>query len=475
MNYFAVGFVAVLGVVALGVDYHDQTGKAGLKLGELSPGSYVATISDRISGARAEWNERKAEDARRQAWKRGGREYLPEAPAGWVRRGFDEGEIGAIAPLRRPPGGPEVSAPGLYLASARPAEDGALPLIGQPRAKDVREDVARRAWIYEHGDETVLVEIRLGEDPALAARAAGGPASHAGFDMRGAREAGFGVIGGVAFAELLERDGSRANHFRILDGAIGLGQQVHIRVHANASSEATRAILSAIDYDGLNALLEYPLATVGNDMTAPAGPDGARLATAMRGLRHEFEGLYARTAQFRMAKMGGAPLMAQAGEAEIDTDDLILAGFRQGRGALIAGDSGQPALAEVSNATLTAMAQRAAADAGGAKPAPMPKMSAALRKELGLDETSRPASESAIAVAGPAGVAPEEQAAAPPQGASGGFMSRLAGLFGGGGGGGNATNAVASRKNVTIRQAGGGGTALTKGGCGAGQFCKAGK
>lgn len=413
MNFYAVGFVAVLGVAGIGVDYHQQSVKAGVGLGQLGPKDYVDTITARIDGAKAEKLAEAAESDRKAAWKEGGKPFLPEAPAGWVRRGFDEGDNTAIIPAQRRKLSAGEHAQVNYLAAAKlaPGESvsnseagsGIANLMGQRSAADIVRDVATRSWVYERGEETVFIEIKTRKAPSLKSLVGNVSASiKASAAGMGGRDAGYAVIGGVGFTEALDINGKRANHYRILSGKIGFGQEIHIRVHANASSAATREILAAIDYDGLNALLKNPMVSVGNGMTPPDVPE-EKLAVAMLDLRREFEGLLAQEAQYRVQNLNASALMintlAQGYGAGVDgvtdltggkvvnMETLIRAGYRKGMRDLMEGRDGRLALGEVGQVFGAAVSQHQAQAAADASDQPAPQaasMSPALAAELGL-------------------------------------------------------------------------------------------
>ncbi|MDQ2091965.1 hypothetical protein [Marimonas arenosa] len=547
MNSYAIGFVAVLGVVGLGVDYHQQSTKAGLSLGQMGPGDYVATISARIDGAKAEKMAKLAESNRKKAWKEGGKPFLPDAPAGWVRRGFDEGDNTAILPARRMK---KMGTHGdaNYLAAAKmltgpdgggsKAGAGIANLMGQRSAADIREEVATRSWVYERGDESVFVEIKTHKAPGLNSLVGNVAATiDASFGGLEGSDRGFAVIGGVGFTEALNSDGQHPNHYRILNGRIGFGQELRIRVHANASTASTREILEAIDYDGLNALLRTPMASVGNGMTPPPGTEQEKLAEAMLSLRQEFETLLAQEAQYRVQNINGGALMINTlaqgygagvdgvtdltGGKAVNMETLIRAGYRQAMRDLMEGRDGYAALGEVGQSFGVAVAQNQAQlpDAEEDSPMPeMPKMSAALAAELGVLESVDSPGDGASQGAGSnapgslegrkadakkvakalgmngsqadatiasmssiarmveqdnAGPQPRSNEPAVQKNEESGGF--MSGLRGLFGGGEKSGTVRQSREKVEIRRLGsGGGTRLgSGGGCGAGKFCEA--
>ncbi|MEM7320610.1 MAG: hypothetical protein AAF408_16515, partial [Pseudomonadota bacterium] len=91
-------------------------------------------------------------------------------------------------------------------------------------------------------------------------------------------------------------------------GKIGLDEEIIIRVNAVASDESIRAILTGIDYDSLNAMLQIPVQTVGNEVSVPKDIE-QEIALEMATLHSEFVGLQAEMAQQKMNNLNGAALV----------------------------------------------------------------------------------------------------------------------------------------------------------------------
>ena len=394
INRYSVGFVLVAGVMVAGVDYYDQSMKADLALGQMALADYVQTVPRRIDGARAEAEAALAEEERAAAWRRGGVAYLPEAPEGWTRRVLLEGDDSAIMPHDDSQAGGGAGGSLLEQMDAR------------KKAKKAKER-ATRSFVYERGTETVFVEVELQEKPngnsliGLVGTMLGNE------DFGHTRDTlGYTTIGGVGFTEELFM-GERAHHYRVLEGRIGFGDEVHIRVHANAGSAATNEILGAIDYDGLNALLPDPMAGVGNGAEIPDAADPAEFALALDALHDEFMRLRAREAQYRIEnidtnalvfntyaeQLGEDAMRDITGAEEMDLGTLIDFAYRTAASALRAGKSPGEVKRDVTRMVETAVTladAEAAAMAHMEKDAPAPSMSPVLAAELGLDvpETS---------------------------------------------------------------------------------------
>lgn len=392
INAYSIGFVLTAGTILAGVDYYDQSNRAGFSFGQMTPGAYIETIPNRFSAAKDEKFAEQAERERQSRWRQGGQVYLPEAPEGWKRRALLEGDDSAILP-------PDAGLDGSMSSSAGKG------FLQQMEARDHVKQLKERAeqsWIYQRGTETVLVEVRLVKRPSsnslfgVVASAMDGAMMNA-FE----RNVGYGVTGGFGLTEKLAHDGERPYHFRYLEGSIGFGNEVHLRVHANASRDATQEILSRIDYDGLNSLLPRPVPSVGNDVGLPDGIDPAALSLELRRLKTEFLGLRALEAQYKIENIDTGAMVLSAystrlggmgGDIDItggkvtDLSGLIELGYYRGREAVMAGKSAEEVQAEVKQMVDTVMmvadAETAAAAARAAN-APEPEMSPELQAELG--------------------------------------------------------------------------------------------
>ncbi|MFN3208680.1 MAG: hypothetical protein ACE369_06710 [Roseovarius sp.] len=391
INVYSIGFVLAAGTILAGVDYYDQSGKAGLSLGQMTPGAYFQSIPNRLSSAKEEKMAGLEERERKSRWRQGGQAFLPEAPEGWTRRALLEGDDTAILPREAMLDGAMSTSAGKGFLEQMEARD---------HVKQLKER-AERSWIYQRGTETVFVEVKLVERPKSDS-IYGVVASVMDGAMLNVfqQNAGYGVTGGIALTEKLGHDGSRPYHFRYLEGAIGFGNEVHLQVHANASREATQEILSRIDYDGLNSLLPRPEPGVGNDFSLPEGVDPVTLSMALRGLKTDFLGLRSLEAQYKIENIDTGALVLSAystrlgglgsdvditGGKVTDFSSLIELGYYRGVEAVKAGKSAEEVQDEIKQMVDTVMmvadAETAAAAARAAN-APEPEMSPELEAEL---------------------------------------------------------------------------------------------
>ncbi|MCF3595950.1 hypothetical protein LZG00_18355 [Rhodobacteraceae bacterium LMO-12] len=355
MNFYAVGFVGVLGLVGVGVDYQQQSAKSGLSLGQMSVQQYVDTYEARFLGAKAAKRAEEREQQRQSDWRSGGIAFLPEAPEGWTRRKYSEDINTAIMP-----------------DSVTYYEEMAKNGTAVSVAESIKSEKAHRkalaqdavSWVYERGDEAVLVSLRTKEAikensiSGMIGMAMGAMSSVSHHSVRG-----YQVVGGVGFVELPQQtsgpmavlqdnDGNsklggfdRA-HFRRLVGTVGFNQEVIVAVHANAPLESTLEILNAVDWDGINSMLKTPMAMVGNDVILPETTDHQQIAVQMMRQRNLFNELRERAADFKVASSNAAMLLFNQyadGNYDIssgtipDLGQLIDMGFRKEIRDLIAG------------------------------------------------------------------------------------------------------------------------------------------
>lgn len=288
------GFAAVCGLVFLGVDYEQQSRRAGLGFAELGVSGYAATINDRYLGFKADRHAAELEQDRRSRWKQGGKPYLPEAPAGMERFSLPD-------------------RPDMFIAEMAEPEDGADPLaeldqaLDGARQQNWANDLHPHSWGYSKDGEVVVVSIRLRGKLNTNSLQGMAASSMSGMTLP---EDPYAVIGGVAFGSDggFRRDSRKLRDFK---GIVGLGERATIRVWADASDQTIRAVLSAIDYDGLNSLLLQPVPTVGNDVTVPPGAE-LDLAEAITGLRDELRRIESRAAQLKMENIDPRKLLAGA-------------------------------------------------------------------------------------------------------------------------------------------------------------------
>ncbi|GGH20905.1 hypothetical protein SAMN05444007_101476 [Cribrihabitans marinus] len=338
-----LGFAAVCAITGAGVDYYLQNKKAG---GSLGLSGYIQNVNTRFDLYQAEKHSAQLEKERQQRWREGGKPYLPEAPAGWSRRSLLDGENAAVLTVRS-----RFEAMNSPSAAASPVAMG----LSRAKAEDMARKADKRGWVYENGEQIVWIDVHL--KPRAARNSLMGLVSQtiAAENFGGRDQAGFAVIGGVGFIEdlghALASDADKRPYREII-GRIGLDEEVVIRIHAQADDAAIRDILAGVDFEGLNALLRWPVPVVGNDVVVPeeAQPD---LALAMGALHSEFRQLQAAAAQQQISNIdekalvvntitsgngGRDGVMDLTGGKVADLGDRIQRDYRKGLKTLVDGD-----------------------------------------------------------------------------------------------------------------------------------------
>lgn len=277
-NFQVVIFALIMAVVGLGVDYHQQSLKADLKLGDLSIGDYVQTISGRFSDVQQAKADKIEERGRAKRWRAGVRPYLPEAPEGWTRREWNAGDNSRI------------SEPAREMADFEEellASNTLLKNMAAASEKRAAEEFNSQTWVYERGDEIVSVRARVSEAPKGNTISANAMNMIAGnLNAMNIME-GWGVIQGVAYGTYSSFASNEEKDYLTLSAVIGFGDEVKLNVRTNTSDAATREILDLIDYDEMNALLPRPLAHVGKGAKEIPLAQQADFATRVIELRED--------------------------------------------------------------------------------------------------------------------------------------------------------------------------------------------
>jgi Holliday junction resolvasome RuvABC DNA-binding subunit len=256
INKSAIGFAFVLLIVGTGADYYQQSLKQEVGLGELTASGYIDTIKDRIEGVKRDRANDRVLSALKERQKSGARIYLPQAPEGWQRRAWDEGDN---SPISNPPH--EISKATQELVDTTPL----LKAMAAADENARKNRLNAETWVYQRGNE--LVSVRAWFSPERKGNSLTTSAMNiVEGNLSGmSKTDGWGVIQGVAFGKTGSFDPDNQPRFLRLSATMGFGAEVKLIVRSNAPEEAVREILNKIDYDGLNALLPRPLPYVGKD------------------------------------------------------------------------------------------------------------------------------------------------------------------------------------------------------------------
>lgn len=354
-----IGFALVVVLVVLGLDYYQQDKKHE---GTLSASGYVDTIKDRFALYTKELDAEEAERERKKLWRLGGKPYMPDSAEGWVRRSIADRDFTLDA--REGPGLNGVSEAARALAKN----------VAIQEAKQLASKLDRHSWVYEKGDYTLWLEVKLRKAANSSTLTGTIAQSVASLGLNRGDYAPFGIIGGVAYFQFKKNkysaitvndrafwamvtatvsDYETEPGFDIYKGTLGLGEEVRMQLYSNAPAEEVQAFLAQMDYDGMNALLQNPVPGVGNGITV-APENQAELAVSMAALRAEFVKLRGELARLRLENMDGLALVANSLASQYglpgDTfdltanniqsaDELVQVGYRTGLTELLEGQT----------------------------------------------------------------------------------------------------------------------------------------
>lgn len=262
-NWAAIALVGTA-ISAVGLaDYTDQSRMAGVGLGEIGLLDYAGQFGLPNAAHRAELEPPSAVDTHAP------RAFLPDAPEGWVRRHWSEGDNSWLHKDR-------------MLNAEDSPEDGTMLDSAIAVFMDHRDIYAQRrafssGWIYERGEDIIFIgaeKLDKGSSNSLVGR--GVSKVNALLNRMNFRE-GYTVVHGVPYAESMHIS-EHQRLFRSFQGRIGYGQEMRIRVRAHANNDAVEALLGEIDHAGLNKLLDIPVAGVGPQAPRVPAPDAKLLA-----------------------------------------------------------------------------------------------------------------------------------------------------------------------------------------------------
>ncbi|OED48349.1 hypothetical protein AB838_10480 [Rhodobacteraceae bacterium (ex Bugula neritina AB1)] len=361
------GFAAVCGLLVLGVDYEQQSRRAGLELGQLTAGAYYATVETRVAGARADRQAAAVEKDRLQRWKQGGKMYLPQAPEGMERFSLAEQPYALAA------AGPEGTAVGSF-----DIMDQALDNAEVARWAKKRDSVS---WGYRSDEDIAILSVRLIGQADKNSLQGMLTASMGGISIDSFDKKPFAVIGGVAYQVGPDR-GAPIPGLRAVSGGFGFAERAVVTVTGNASDNMIRTLLAAVDYDGLNSLMLQPVPVVGNDVLVPLETE-LDLAKAILDLQRDLKSMRAKAVQMKIEGIqpgklmagtllhnstGGALSMDVSDGESPDLDAMLEASYREGRAGLMA-EAGvfieQGGAVKLDEAALQPEAGGAAAQDGG--------------------------------------------------------------------------------------------------------------
>lgn len=261
VNIYGIGFACAAATFAVGADYVVQAKANGYAPGAYAFSDYVGEYNARLGETVSAFKT-----ARRQS--EAAHVHLPEAPEGWVRQEWEDPHADSDEALA------------------------GLPLITQMALKDELKKAAQVAlfdtWDYVRGDEMIRLSARyIGNDsPERGIVSLGHLVSESYYGEAGPRYQPYAVVQGVPYFVVTgpEKQGGAQLALEAF-----LGDDIILGVAANAEPATVRAFLERIDYDGLNLMLDEPLAGVGSNAPKLTEEQELALGTAAAEARYEGE------------------------------------------------------------------------------------------------------------------------------------------------------------------------------------------
>jgi hypothetical protein len=285
-NAFLGSFIAIAAVAVGTLDYTMQSRRLDLGFGQLGPGAYINTFSTRYSDMKAD-QAAAAETAelRRSAL----RTLLPEAPAGWTMREWNEADRAQLFRDNSLPTESQHPDPEFAAAENAILQDPTIKALSA--ASEQQRLAAEKAEIrfYQRGDS--LIALRLDFTKA----GGGGGGLGAGMTERAlsivtanmtsmSSSKGFQMIAGVPYSRngrmyLPASPGNAGGEdLEVMLFQGQMGGEVTISVNARATDADVADLLAQIDYDRLNKLLSTPMEGVGSAAVALSASESTELA-----------------------------------------------------------------------------------------------------------------------------------------------------------------------------------------------------
>lgn len=307
LNAYTFGFACVAAVAVAGVDYAMQAKTAGMSFGSYPLGDYIGSYSARFSDVTAERDK-----ARRQA--EPARVHLPEAPEGWERREWipDLGDDPMPVHDGMTQQQREIAATMKKNLIARMEHEQAV--------KMARKAAESQAWEYVRGDETIRLSALY--DTANGPQSRQEPATEivaASMGLPSEGLEGYGMVQGVPFFRVTgptggeTADAGEGHPDRPVRLMAYIGEEISLGVNADAADESIRLFLERIDYDGLNMMLDRPVADIGGDAPELTPEEALELADAALRLRTGTPGRTSREPETATSAESGAFNQAKAG------------------------------------------------------------------------------------------------------------------------------------------------------------------
>lgn len=245
------GFAAIVVLAIAGVDYSMQARATGRTFTQLGATGYVDTITGRYQAA----NGARALKARQ---KQAVKIHLPEAPEGWTRQEWATADTTRFETTKSDMSSWENRT--LSALEIAPMMGGMV-ATGVPLATKLRRETI---WVYERGDEIISLRVVYNKNGVMR-RFPGLDTGIEEANIEGINSAApYALVQGIGFGEVqVDREITGPVTYRGFSAS--MGGDIMIAVRADAPDASILALMGAIDYDGLNGMLNVPLVGVGTD------------------------------------------------------------------------------------------------------------------------------------------------------------------------------------------------------------------
>lgn len=311
-----VGFIAVCGAVAIGVDVFAQSKKAE---GAFGASEYLQTLNVRYGALMADRDAAKAESDRQDRWAAGGQGFMPAPPEGWASYGFaqvDKAPVIKALTFKPTPVANTVSTTDIY-AAERSGKNAMARILD------------RSGRVYSgagpNGVETLWLDITFKPKAQRNTMAGLAMGNMMAFSKGMEATEGYAVFDGVGFVEVsrsMMNPTDEPLEYRNLVGRIGFDEEVVIRLRTDASDETIRWFLSSLDYAALNAVLKHPVAAVGAGYVVAIDEQVLR-AEQMDDLYRKASNMQTKISMEKIENMDMGALMVNTFVSGLDRDGVV--------------------------------------------------------------------------------------------------------------------------------------------------------
>ena len=315
INPYALGFCAIGAVAFIGVDYTNQAQSDGKALGSLSVSDYLGTYVTR-------YEEQSAEKDKERRQGELAKVHLPEAPEGWQRQfyepEFSANPTGDYDPVTEDEAKMVDALNNSFVAKAMHAD-------GIRKAKT---EAKKEVWEYVRGDEVIRLRVKY-TDPneALGIQGTAMAMVAANMALTTTSYDGYAIIKGVPFFQptaLFSEDEApvyEEDEIRPINLIADVGDDIKLGIEGMARPSSVRMLAELIDYDGLNLMLNEPMAAVGSNAPTYSPEEEIQVVEAAAALKFKKTRNKSAEMEQRLINMANGLYKKQSLTANVDTSE----------------------------------------------------------------------------------------------------------------------------------------------------------